>query len=107
VVNCINGPICGYPGRCAYGCHKVEPIKCIADRCPVAAGECDRDGECYLWACDPRQPNPNPESEAPQGAAGAPQSPAGRNPAAAPDHKDEVAEFADLMIRIQAARMAS
>jgi hypothetical protein len=81
-------------------------MNCISGRCPVAAGECDKDGTCYLWACDPRQPNPNPESEAPQGAAGAPQSPAGRNPAAAPDH-DDIARFAELLLHVNAARMES
>jgi hypothetical protein len=49
-----------------------------------------------------------PESEAPQGAAGAPQSPAGRNPAAAPDHTDDaLAEFAELVLRVSAARLVS
>lgn len=47
--------------------------------CPVVAGECDREGECYLWRCEhPHAPKPE---------------------------RDEVAEFAELLLRVSAARM--
>lgn len=27
--------------------------------CPVAKGECERDGECYIWRCEhPHAPKP-------------------------------------------------
>jgi hypothetical protein len=54
-------------------------VNCLAERCPVAAGECARDGECYLWRCEhPHAPKPE---------------------------RDEVAEFAELLLRVSAARM--
>lgn len=29
-------------------------MKCVSHdgKCPVKAGECERDGECYLWRCE-------------------------------------------------------
>jgi hypothetical protein len=39
-------------------------MKCILDPlpCPVVAGECDRDGECYIWRCEnPHAPKPELE----------------------------------------------
>lgn len=35
---------------------------CATGQCPVAKGECDADGECYIWRCEnPNAPKPEPE----------------------------------------------
>jgi len=55
-------------------------MNCLADRCPVAAGECDREGECYLWRCEnPHAPKPASDD-------------------------DLLAQFAELVLKVNAAR---
>lgn len=37
---------------------------CVATVCPVAAGECEADGECYLARCEhPHAPKPITDEE--------------------------------------------
>jgi hypothetical protein len=49
--------------------------------CPVVDGECDRDGECYVWRCEnPHAPKPISDD-------------------------DLLAQFAELILRVNAARM--
>lgn len=38
-------------GECRCQAEQREPVKCVSERCPVAAGECERDGQCYLASC--------------------------------------------------------
>lgn len=55
-------------------------MKCLADICPVAVGECEADGECYLARCEhPHAPKPITDD-------------------------DLVAEFAALVLKVCAAR---
>lgn len=73
-------------------------MKCIdhTGRCHVAAGECERDGECYLWRCE----NPHaPQPAAAQDSAHS-QAATGR----LPDGQQQPASAADLDILITAAR---
>jgi hypothetical protein len=54
-------------------------VKCVSPiGCPVAAGECSKAGECYLWRAE--------------------------NPHAPKRERDDVAEFAELVLRVNAAR---
>jgi hypothetical protein len=53
-------------------------VKCVAGACPVAKGECDQEGECYLWRCE--------------------------NPQAPKPTDDLLAEFAELVLMANAAR---
>jgi hypothetical protein len=58
-------------------------VNCLAERCPVVAGECDRDGECYLWRCEhPHAPKPVSDD-------------------------DLLAQFAELVLKVNAARFES
>ena len=41
-------------------------MKCVIAPlpCPVIDGECDRDGECYIWRCEnSNAPKPEPAAE--------------------------------------------
>lgn len=72
----------GRRNRSAQRSQAIEAVKCISRiGCPVAAGECDKDGECYLWRCE--------------------------NPHAPKPEADEVAQFADLLLKVNAARLES
>lgn len=59
-------------------------MKCVSPiGCPIAAGECDRYGECYLFRCEnPTAPKPLTDDEL-------------------------LAEFAELVLRVNAAGQIS
>ena len=59
----------------------TKTVKCVLHDCAVYAGECERDGECYVWRCE--------------------------NPHAPKPISDDVAQFAELVLRVNAARLES
>jgi hypothetical protein len=56
-------------------------VKCVSPiGCPLAAGECPKAGECYLWRCEhPSSPKPTTNDEL-------------------------LAHFAELVLNVNAAR---
>mgnify|MGYP001594325454 CR=1 FL=1 len=75
--------------------------------CPIAAGECQRANECYLWRCE--HPNaPKPESAATIRGDGRTGNAADEalSPAAVSDD-DLLAAFAELLKKVIAARGAA
>jgi len=59
-------------------------VKCVSPiGCPRVAGECSKEGECYLWRCEhPHAPKPTADT-------------------------DLLAHFAELVLTIDAAREVS